>query len=206
VSAVETVARCPQGHAYDAENTYVNRRGSRVCRTCTRAMHEDWKRRNPGAMQAAHKRHRQKYAVKRAAYEKSPAELARRAAAKRRLRASDPAWAIRERERARRRRQMPHVRAAAREASNRWRALQVSAPGFDYCTPEKLEARCALYGYRCAYCGSERAREIDHVIPLSRGGTHFPSNLVPACRRCNAAKCARTLDEWGQRPRLAIAA
>ena len=28
---------CPQGHAYDLENTYVDRRGSRHCRACGRA-------------------------------------------------------------------------------------------------------------------------------------------------------------------------
>jgi hypothetical protein len=27
---------CPQGHAYDEANTYVNPRGARVCRTCQR--------------------------------------------------------------------------------------------------------------------------------------------------------------------------
>jgi hypothetical protein len=25
---------CPQGHPYDEENTHINKRGSRVCRTC----------------------------------------------------------------------------------------------------------------------------------------------------------------------------
>lgn len=28
---------CPQGHAYDAVNTYVNPRKQRICRTCQRA-------------------------------------------------------------------------------------------------------------------------------------------------------------------------
>lgn len=28
---------CPKGHAYDATNTFVNRKGSRVCRSCSRA-------------------------------------------------------------------------------------------------------------------------------------------------------------------------
>jgi 5-methylcytosine-specific restriction endonuclease McrA len=29
---------------------------------------------------------------------------------------------------------------------------------------------------------------IDHVIPLSRGGTNWPSNLRPACGHCNYVK------------------
>jgi len=28
--------RCPQGHLYDLANTYVDRRGSRSCKTCRR--------------------------------------------------------------------------------------------------------------------------------------------------------------------------
>lgn len=33
--------------------------------------------------------------------------------------------------------------------------------------------------------------ELDHVVPLSRGGPHTVANLVPACLRCNRSKCAR---------------
>lgn len=32
--------------------------------------------------------------------------------------------------------------------------------------------------------------EIDHVIPRSAGGSNDPSNLVAACRDCNASKGA----------------
>ena len=35
---------CPYGHAYDRENTYVNRRGHRVCRACNAAR---WRRAHP---------------------------------------------------------------------------------------------------------------------------------------------------------------
>lgn len=51
----------------------------------------------------------------------------------------------------------------------------------------------------CAYCGSEENIEVDHVVPLSRGGLHSSDNLVPACRPCNRSKGARTLDEWSGR-------
>jgi len=32
----ELKTECPSGHAYDAENTYVNPKGERACRTCQR--------------------------------------------------------------------------------------------------------------------------------------------------------------------------
>jgi len=33
---------CPQGHVYDEANTYVNPKGSKVCRTCTRNRNREW--------------------------------------------------------------------------------------------------------------------------------------------------------------------
>jgi len=37
---------CPQGHAYDAENTYYERDGSRQCRTCKSERVLAWQRAN----------------------------------------------------------------------------------------------------------------------------------------------------------------
>jgi hypothetical protein len=34
------ITHCPHGHAYDEMNTYINHRGARICRTCTRAYNE----------------------------------------------------------------------------------------------------------------------------------------------------------------------
>ena len=33
----QPVSECPQGHPYSPDNTYVNKRGTRVCLTCKRA-------------------------------------------------------------------------------------------------------------------------------------------------------------------------
>lgn len=42
---------------------------------------------------------------------------------------------------------------------------------------------------RCAYCGCSGAiLERDHIIPLSKGGDHTKSNIVPACKPCNRKK------------------
>jgi 5-methylcytosine-specific restriction endonuclease McrA len=48
----------------------------------------------------------------------------------------------------------------------------------------------------CFYCGSKKLIEIDHVMPLSRGGQHSIGNLLPACRDCNRAKHHKTIMEW----------
>ncbi len=62
-------------------------------------------------------------------------------------------------------------------------------------TDEWLD-RLEEFGHHCAYCyGTERIAQ-DHIIPLSRGGTHTLDNVVPACRSCNSSKHARTHVEF----------
>jgi 5-methylcytosine-specific restriction endonuclease McrA len=42
----------------------------------------------------------------------------------------------------------------------------------------------------------EQSYHIDHMIPLSRGGSNWPSNLQLLCPRCNLSKHAMTDEEW----------
>jgi 5-methylcytosine-specific restriction endonuclease McrA len=44
---------------------------------------------------------------------------------------------------------------------------------------------------RCVYCARPldlSVATLDHVIPLAKGGTHHPGNLVAACTSCNRLK------------------
>ncbi|MFE7624229.1 HNH endonuclease [Streptomyces sp. NPDC057509] len=53
-----------------------------------------------------------------------------------------------------------------------------------------------LYG--CAFCGGPY-EEIEHLVPLSRGGEHSLANIVPSCIECNrgvGGKHARDPWEW----------
>lgn len=46
-------------------------------------------------------------------------------------------------------------------------------------------------GYTCRYCGRQSDTvilHVDHVIPVSKGGTNDPENLVTACADCNMGK------------------
>jgi 5-methylcytosine-specific restriction endonuclease McrA len=43
-------------------------------------------------------------------------------------------------------------------------------------------------GNRCVYCGVRHDLTLDHVIPRSKGGKTSWTNLVTACKRCNARK------------------
>jgi len=61
---------------------------------------------------------------------------------------------------------------------------------------------------RCRYCGKKlawknygrpwarAAWEVDHSIPISRGGTDHLNNLFPACIRCNREKRDMTGTEF----------
>lgn len=45
--------------------------------------------------------------------------------------------------------------------------------------------------FQCTYCGApgtDVELEIDHIIPVSKGGSHHISNLTTACRKCNQTK------------------
>ena len=52
--------------------------------------------------------------------------------------------------------------------------------------------------YTCQCCGKPAHRmqvEVDHVIPVSAGGSNDISNLATACRECNTGKRNRRLPE-----------
>ena len=53
--------------------------------------------------------------------------------------------------------------------------------------------------YACRYCGATAGSGaqlvVDHVMPVSLGGTDDPTNLVACCRDCNAGKASTRPDD-----------
>lgn len=51
---------------------------------------------------------------------------------------------------------------------------------------------------RCYYCHQplNGLYHADHLIPLSRGGTNWPSNIVCACPKCNLSKGSKLPSEF----------
>lgn len=47
----------------------------------------------------------------------------------------------------------------------------------------------------CWYCG-DPSEDVDHVIPVSKGGKTDHANLVPACRPCNNCKRNLAIEEF----------
>lgn len=58
--------------------------------------------------------------------------------------------------------------------------------------PRKLRHEVFMRdGYRCRECGAskdETSLEIDHIVPVARGGTNDIDNLQTLCRECNRMK------------------
>lgn len=40
-------------------------------------------------------------------------------------------------------------------------------------------------GKRCSDCGSSDRLQVHHIIPLSKGGTNHPFNLIVLCHNCH---------------------
>jgi 5-methylcytosine-specific restriction endonuclease McrA len=75
----------------------------------------------------------------------------------------------------------------------RRRARKAAAPRNDLTATQWKEIKAA-YGNRCVYCG-KRSKKLtqDHIVPLSKGGSHTAGNIVPACRPCNGKKRDRAV-------------
>lgn len=53
-----------------------------------------------------------------------------------------------------------------------------------------------LYSSSCAICGSDDRIQADHIIPITKGGTHSEGNLQPLCISCNSSKGNKLMIEW----------
>ena len=81
-------------------------------------------------------------------------------------------------------------RANRRKDSARRNDWKRNAPGS--CNEEQRAGRIAMFGGKFWVPGCGKPFDtMDHVIPLARGGSHWPANLRPICNHHNAAKGAR---------------
>lgn len=91
----------------------------------------------------------------------------------------------------------PEVDAAIKHRRNARKRATVCEHG-DGCVTSALIAE--LRAMVCWYCGGSM-QEIDHFVPLARGGSHCRENLVPACKPCNNSKHAQDPEKWLARRR-----
>jgi CRISPR/Cas system Type II protein with McrA/HNH and RuvC-like nuclease domain len=105
----------------------------------------------------------------------------------------------------------------ANEASRRWRennhekraayqrnreARKMQADGTH--TDADIQKLFAQQGGRCNACGKKLIRynkkqyHVDHIEPLSRGGSNWPGNLQLLCPFCNLSKGDKDPIEWAR--------
>jgi 5-methylcytosine-specific restriction endonuclease McrA len=90
-----------------------------------------------------------------------------------------------------------------RAISQRRRARMYAASGRGFATEADFMLACEAWGWACPYCRCDEGEvTLDHIVPLSRGGSHHVYNLVPCCKACNSSKGAKLLSEW--RPELDV--
>lgn len=75
------------------------------------------------------------------------------------------------------------------------RSRQAKAPLNDLTKKDWLES-LKYFNHECSYCGNKENIEQDHVRPLTKGGSHTKTNIIPACRSCNSSKRQRLLEDW----------
>jgi len=77
---------------------------------------------------------------------------------------------------------------SARGYDARWRKIRMGIlSGEPLCRACEKQGRVTL------------ATDVDHIIPLSRGGTNDPGNLQPLCHSCHSTKTAREDGAFGRR-------
>ncbi len=84
----------------------------------------------------------------------------------------------------RRYRATPEGRAVQRAASERYRSRKLQVLCTCCATSDGYAFIWAMDSGRCAYCG-DPATDIEHMIPLSKGGWDCVWNLRASCKRCN---------------------
>jgi 5-methylcytosine-specific restriction endonuclease McrA len=108
----------------------------------------------------------------------------------------------RENERLWRLRNIERHRLNNRKTSRAYVARKYGAVG-DHTTDDIKRQHKAQKG-KCYYCGIKVGKNyhVEHVIPLSRGGSDGPENIVIACQGCNCSKGDKLPSEWDGSNRL----
>lgn len=94
----------------------------------------------------------------------------------------------------------PRYIAHAKKANSKRRALMAQAEG--NFTASDIRNLYEDQDGLCGYCGVRSFFEVkgdvhvDHVHPLSRGGSNWPDNLCLTCESCNLSKRDKTVAEW----------
>lgn len=83
-------------------------------------------------------------------------------------------------------------KAQRKAEKHRRRALESTPPGEGYRVGVAIWQALKV----CLSCGMVGPVTIDHIIPLSLGGTNTVDNIQPLCNRCNSKKGNRSTKDY----------
>lgn len=162
---------CVHGHKWTLESTYVNPKGHRICRTCKRDRYQKHYEQDSEASRERNKKWKQ-----------DNPEKHREINRKWRLANPDKCRAY-----------------VSKRIARKRNAEQGFKPWMERYFRYQQEQRCW-------YCGETmlqdvpridpRKENLEHKLPLSRGGAHNWINTVLACRECNQRKGTKTEEEF----------
>lgn len=193
----------PDGPSLPATAKYFHRNKTckdgfcRSCKECNRSHVREWNAKNSA-------RHTQRAMQwNRANREKSRAFIKRWK--KRNKVKQSQYWSsyyLRHGERVRARKASERGRMIGRLFAARRRARQI-ANGGNYAEAD-IKRQFSAQSGKCYYCHAEfnPVYHIEHVVPLVRGGSNSPENIVLACPKCNRAKGSKLPHEWPEGGRL----
>lgn len=77
------------------------------------------------------------------------------------------------------------------------RKARIKSVGGKWAYSDVLAMMAAQQG-KCVYCPASivEFRHVDHIMPLTLGGSNWPDNLQLLCPRCNIRKNNKHPDEW----------
>lgn len=53
---------------------------------------------------------------------------------------------------------------------------------------------CERFDNQCVCCGNQGDLSVDHIVPISKGGTNYIWNIQPLCLMCNLKKGTKTVN------------
>jgi 5-methylcytosine-specific restriction endonuclease McrA len=147
-------------------------------------------------MKAYHRAYREAHSEEIAAYEESRREKRRayREAHREEIAAYAQQWQKEHRaELAVKFRASQKAHAAEYTAYRHNREAREQEAGGTY-TATEWRALCTWFGDVCLRCGAIGELSVDHVVPISKGGSNAIMNLQPLCKPCNSRKHTKTID------------
>jgi 5-methylcytosine-specific restriction endonuclease McrA len=201
MSESKTCSRCKQTISLD--NFFRNRRSkdgrTSYCKSCQveycrkyrkenpskEAQYKSrWKSKNPNYDSAYYEKNRDKLLESMAEWRKANFEKKAEA---------DRAWALANKDKVKVNAKNYYLRHPAKNSQNR----QLRRARLRNARIYKVREKDLLKILRspCVYCGS-KGEQVDHIIPLSRGGSHSIGNLTSSCARCNLTKNNKFVAEW----------